>query len=46
MEASTGEAKTQELSLWNPKIIFAQNNHKAVGLAQLQDILEVLNKRR
>ena len=40
-EAGTGEAMTRELGLGNPKLIFAQ----AVGMAQLQDVSEVLNMR-
>ena len=42
-EPRTGEMMAQELSLGDSKLTFAQANHQAMGTAQLQDILEVLN---
>ena len=38
MEARAGEAMTQELSIGDSKLTFAQANRQAMGMAQLQDI--------
>ena len=46
MAAGSGEAMTQELSLGNPELTFAQANHQAMGEAQFQNFLEVLDMRR
>ena len=45
MEAETGEAMAQELSLRDGKLTFAQADHQAMGAAQLQDVSEMLNMR-
>ena len=45
MEARAGEAMTQELSLRGGKLTFAQANCQAMGMAQLQDVSEMLNIR-
>ena len=42
-ETGAGEIVSQDLSLGDGKLTFAQANCQAIGLAQLQDILEVLN---
>ena len=45
MEAETGEAMTQKCSLGYGKLTFAQANYQAMGMAQLQDVSEMLNIR-
>ena len=45
MKTGTGEAVAQELGLGDSKLTLAQANHKAMDLAQLQDISEMLNMR-
>ena len=44
-EARTGEEMAQELSRCNDKITFAKADCQAMGVAQLQDILKMLNMR-
>ena len=45
MEARSGEAMTQELGLWDSKLTLAQADCQAMGMAQLQDVSEMLNIR-
>ena len=45
MEAGTGEAIAEELSLGDSKLTLAWANHQAMDTAQLQEILEMLNMR-
>ena len=45
MKAGTGESVSKELSLRHGKLTFAQGNRQAMGGAQLQDVMEMLNMR-
>ena len=45
MEAGTGEAMAKELGLWDSKLTFTQANGQAMGMAQLQNVLEMQNMR-
>ena len=45
MEAGAGEAVSEELGLRNGKLALAHANLQAMGSAQLQDVLEMLNMR-
>ena len=45
VEARTSEAMAKELGLWNSKLTFSQANHQAMSMAQLQNVLEMLNMR-
>ena len=45
MQASTGESVSKELGLRHSKLALAQANGQAMGMAQLQDVTEMLNIR-
>ena len=45
VQARTGEAVAKELSLRHGKLSLAQANCQAMGVAQLQDVTEMLNMR-
>ena len=45
VKAGTGESVSQELGLRHGKLELAQANRQAMGTAQLQDIMEMLNMR-
>ena len=45
METGAGETTTQELSFGDGKLTLAQADCQAMGAAQLQDVLEMLNMR-
>ena len=45
VEARASESMAQELGLRDGKLALAQTNHQAMGLAQLQDVSEMLNMR-
>ena len=45
MKARTGELVWQELGLRQGELALAQANRQAIGVAQLQDVMEMLNMR-
>ena len=45
MKAGTGESVSKELCLRHGKLALAQANRQAMGVAQLQDVREMLNMR-
>ena len=45
MKASTEESVSKELGLRHGKLTLAQANRQAMGAAQLQDVMEMLNMR-
>ena len=45
MKAGTGESVSKELGLRHSKLALAQANCQAMGVAQLQDVTEMLNMR-
>ena len=45
VKAGTGESVSQELGFRHGELAFAQANRQAMGAAQLQDVMEMLNMR-